>query len=57
VNPKHHLEIKEFYFKSESSSEEEEPEPSIAQYLDNKSQQASNIEQIAEPESEPNLVL
>jgi hypothetical protein len=30
VNPKHNLEIEEFHFKSESSLEEEAPEPSTA---------------------------
>jgi hypothetical protein len=34
----HNLEIKEFHFKSESSSEDEQ-EPTTAQDLDNKSQQ------------------
>jgi hypothetical protein len=53
VDSEHQLEIEEFYFKLESSSEEE-PEPSRAQYFENKSQQAPNIEQLAEPELELN---
>jgi hypothetical protein len=54
VNPEHYLEIEEFYFKSESSSEEES-EPSTVQYLINKSQPTPNPEQIEVPEPKPNL--
>jgi hypothetical protein len=53
VNPEHQLQIEEFYLKSESSSKEEQ-EPSTAQHL-NKSQQVPDIEQIEEPEPDPNL--
>jgi hypothetical protein len=43
VNLENHLETEKFYFKSESSSEEE-PEPSLAQYFENESQKAPNLE-------------
>jgi TfoX/Sxy family transcriptional regulator of competence genes len=51
VNPEHHLEIEEFHFKSESSSEEEQ-EPSTAQYLKNKSRQVLKTDEIEESEPE-----
>jgi hypothetical protein len=55
VNPKHYLEIEKFHFKSELSSEKE-LEPSTAQHPQEESQKVPNIEQIEEPEPEPNSV-
>jgi hypothetical protein len=53
VNQEHNLEIKEFYFKSESSLEEE-PDSSTSEHLGSKSREALNPEQIENPELKPN---